>query len=237
MRELYAAPPGAAKPVLRNIEFVLNPGMLLLITGENGAGKSTLLRTLAGIWLPLGSGKVLLDGVDLRNWPEEERGRLIGYAPQNVQLVSGTIADNISRLSLDIDEEEIIAAARRIGVHEAIKRMGGINRQVGPAGIHLSAGEQRKVALARAAWGDPVIYILDEPTADLDQDSRKAFYMALLELKKRNRTIVLVDHNIPPRQLVDFHLALDGAGGARLMSLGKPPAKKMGSYNIIIPKA
>ena len=232
-KELFVAPPGHPKPVLRNINFNLAPGQLLLITGGNGAGKSTLARVLAGIWPPMGTGGVLLDGVDLRAWPEDVRGRHVGYVPQEVQLVTGTIAENISRLSPDIIEEDVIAAARRMGVHEAIKKMGGIGRQVGPGGRLLSAGEQRKVALARAAWGDPVVYILDEPAADLDQESRKALYQALRALKERKRTIVLIDHAMPPPDLPDFHLGLDGMGNGKL--IGRPDKAPSRGYSITVP--
>ena len=222
-RNLYAAPPGRSKPVLRNINFKLEPGQLLFVMGPNGAGKSTLARALVGLWPPLGTGKVLLDDVDLRGWPEDVRGRQIGYVPQNAQLVTGTIGDNISRLSRDASEEDILAAARRIGVHEAIKKMGGISRQVGPGGHLLSAGEQRKVALARAAWNDPPVYILDEPTADLDQESRTALFMALAALKKRGRSIVLIDHRPPPEALIDLVLRLSSNGEGRLE---EPPSRK-----------
>ena len=222
-RELFVAPPKVTRPLLRNINFRLEPGQLMLVSGGNGAGKSTLARALVGLWPPMGTGRVLLDNVDLRGWPEEARGQHVGYVPQNVQLVTGTIAENISRLSPQATEESIIAAAKRIGVHEAIKKMGGIGRQVGPGGHLLSAGERRKVALARAAWSDPAVYVLDEPTADLDREGRAALYGALARLKARGRSIVLIDHARPPRELVDFHLILDGSGGGRLEALSPAP--------------
>lgn len=238
-RGLFVAPPGQSKPVLRNINFIIKPGQLLLVTGVNGAGKSTLARALAGFWQPLGTGKVLLDDVDIRGWPEKMRGRLLGYMPQNVHLVNGTIAENICRLSPDATEDEILAAARRIGVHDAIKKMGGVARQVGPGGQWLSAGERRKVALARAAFDDPLVYILDEPTADLDQESRAHFYQALVRLKERGRAVVLIDHGMPPAELVDLHLRLDGDGGGKLI-LGEKPAENRsmrhpsGGYSITL---
>ena len=226
-RELFAAPPALTRPVVRNINFTLQPGQLLLVTGGNGHGKSTLARVLAGLWIPLGTGKVLLDDVDLRGWPEEARGRNIGYLPQEPQLMSGSIGENIARFSEAATEEEILAATRRIGVHEAIKRMGGINRQVGPGGHLLSAGERRKVALARAAFGDPVVYILDEPTADLDQQGRAALHDALAALKARGRSIVLVEHGTIPPELVDLHLHLDSEGNGRL----RPVAASSGAQS------
>lgn len=220
-RNLFVAPPGHSKPIIRNINFILQPGQLLFIIGPNGSGKSTLARALVGLWPALGTSKVLLDDVDLRGWPEEIRGLHIGYVPQNVQLITGTIADNICRLSQDATEEDIIAAAKRMGVHEAIKKMGGISRHVGPGGHFLSAGEQRKVALARAAWRDPAIYVLDEPTSDLDQESRTSLLKALLALKERGKTIVLIDHRPPPESMIDFVLKLGRNGEGKIEVLRK----------------
>ncbi len=218
VRGLYAAPPGRREPYLQNITFEVPAGSILLVMGANGSGKTMLARMLTGVWKPL-DGEILLDGAELRTWPREALGRIIGYVPQNVELLDGTIAENIARLDPNPDPEDVVRAARAAGVHEEIKRIGGYERQVGPMGAFLSAGQRQRVALARALYGDPVLVILDEPRNGLDQTGVGELVQALIRLKKRRCTVVLVEHDERFLKLADYVLVLqDGQiriGGPR----------------------
>jgi ABC-type protease/lipase transport system fused ATPase/permease subunit len=207
VRALYAAPPGQRDPFLKNIGFGVPAGSILLVIGANGSGKTMLARLLAGVWRPL-DGEILLDGADLRVWPRETLGRITGYVPQNVELLDGSIAENIARLDPEPDPEAVIRAAKAAGVHEEIKRMGGYDREVGPMGAFLSAGQRQRVALARALYGDPVLVILDEPRNGLDQAGVGELMRTLMRLKKDGRTVVLVEHDERFMKLADYVLLL-----------------------------
>ncbi len=218
VRRLFAAPPGQREPFLKNISFQIPAGSILLVLGANGSGKTMLARLLAGVWKPL-DGEILLDGAELDAWPRELLGRITGYVPQNVELMDGTIAENIARLDPEPDPEDVVRAARAAGVHEEIKHMGGYDREVGPMGAFLSAGQRQRVALARALYGDPVLVILDEPRNGLDQTGVGELVQALIRLKKRRCTVVLVEHDERFLKLADYVLVLqDGQiriGGPR----------------------
>src|SRR4029079_14110842 len=119
---IYVAAPGGTRPVLHGINFRLAAGSALGIIGPSGAGKSTLARALVGAW-PASSGIVRLDGAALDQWSEEERGRFIGYLPQDVELFDGSVADNIARFDPRAKAEAIVAAATIAGAHDLIVRL------------------------------------------------------------------------------------------------------------------
>ena len=135
---LSVAVPGAEAPQIRPFSWSASGGQLIAVTGGNGAGKTTLLQTLAGAWLP-GSGSMSLGGRNLHDWPGPDRGRHIGYVPQDVELLPATVGENIARLG-NAEPDAIIAAARSAGAHEAILALpDGYDTRVGPGGTHLSA--------------------------------------------------------------------------------------------------
>jgi PrtD family type I secretion system ABC transporter len=191
---IFAGPPGATKPVLRNLNFVIEPGDVLGVIGPSAAGKSTLARLMTGVWKPL-AGHVRIDGADLSSWSRREIGPQIGYMPQQVDLMSGTIRDNISRFKPDADPAGIIDAAKAAGCHELILRMPeGYDSQIGMSGAYLSAGQRQRVGLARALYGNPSFVVLDEPNSNLDAPGDEALQAAILGLKARGATTILIAH-------------------------------------------
>jgi len=193
LRAVTAHAPGREQPVLRNISFECDPGRLIAVLGPSGAGKSTLARLLVGAW-PQADGEVLLDGVPLDQWDRTVRGRQVGYLPQDVELLEGSIAENIARLG-KVDSTAVIEAARRAGLHESIMRYPrGYDSQVGQAGRLLSGGQRQRLGLARALYGKPRLLVLDEPDANLDEAGVAALKRALQELRSQGATVFVVTH-------------------------------------------
>jgi ATP-binding cassette subfamily C protein len=207
VENIVAAPPGSKEAVLRGVSFSLKPGELLGLVGPSAAGKSSLARILVGVW-PVAVGKVRLDGADLTHWNAEQLGQHIGYLPQDVELFSGTIAENISRFGQQ-DELKIIAAAQMAGVHEMIQGMpAGYNTEVGGGGYTLSGGQRQRIGLARALYNKPAFIVLDEPNASLDADGEAALLSAIQQLRQEGCTLVLITHKTNVLAIVDKILLL-----------------------------
>lgn len=196
VEHLVVAAPGKRDPILKGISFEVNPGQAIAIVGPSAAGKSTLARALVGVWTPL-SGSVRLDGAEVATWEREDLGPALGYLPQDIELFPGSIAENIARFGL-LDSTQVVEAARRAGVHELILHLPqGYETRIGtsdPASIVLSGGQRQRIALARALYGDPVLVVLDEPNANLDEAGDAALINALRDLKARKRTVFIVTH-------------------------------------------
>jgi PrtD family type I secretion system ABC transporter len=199
------------RPVLCNIGFDLEPGESLAIIGPSAAGKSSLARLLVGVRRPT-SGSVRLDGAEVALWPREDFGQHVGYLPQEVALLPGTVAENIARMK-DAAAEDVIEAARRAGVHEMVLRLPqGYDTPVAETGSILSGGQRQRIALARALFGDPRLIVLDEPNASLDAQGEAALASAMVELKTRGATLVVVTHRMSLVSHADKVLLLrDGA--------------------------
>ncbi len=215
IEKVVAIPPGASKPVLKGLSFSLEPGEALGVIGPTASGKSTLARLLVGVWSPR-SGAVRLDGAEIQNWNRADLGPYIGYLPQDIELFSGTVADNIARLSDSPDPEQVVLAARRAGVHEMILQLEqGYNTEIGDNGSILSGGQRQRVGLARALYGDPALVVLDEPNANLDAAGDQALTEAILDLKKRQATVVVMAHRPSAIVAVDKLLLIrDGVAEA-----------------------
>jgi ATP-binding cassette subfamily C protein len=192
--QVTVAPPGVAVPIVRDVRFKLAPGEALGIVGPSGAGKTSLVRTLIGIWPPA-HGVVRIDGAALGQWDREFLGAHIGFVSQAVDLFEGTVSENISRMAVEPDSEEVLRAARAAGAHEMILRLPqGYDTRIGEAGAALSAGQRQRVALARALYGDPFLVVLDEPHANLDADGEAALTQAIQDAKARGAIVILIAH-------------------------------------------
>jgi ATP-binding cassette, subfamily C, bacterial exporter for protease/lipase len=188
-----AAPPGSQSPVLRSVSFGIEAGDVLGIVGPSGSGKSTLARLLVGVW-PAMMGKVRLDGADIYQWNKAELGPHVGYLPQDIELFSGSIAENIARFG-EVDAEKVVAAAKRAGVHDMILHFPkGYDTLLGDGGAGLSGGQKQRIGLARAMYDDPALIVLDEPNSNLDDVGEGALLQAVQDFRKRGKTVVLITH-------------------------------------------
>lgn len=193
VENITAAPPGGKIPVIKGLTFSLAAGEVLGIIGPSGSGKSTLARLLVGVW-PAAAGKVRLDGADIYLWNKDELGPHIGYLPQDIELFAGTISENIARFG-EVHADKVILAAKRAGVHEMILNMpSGYDTPLGDGGTGLSGGQKQRLGLARAMYDDPSLLVLDEPNSNLDDMGEQALLAAIIDLRKRGKTIILITH-------------------------------------------
>jgi PrtD family type I secretion system ABC transporter len=202
-------PPGAERPALRAISLRVEPGAVLAVIGPSAAGKSTLARVVCGALRPR-DGIVRLDGAELDAWDPMQLGSAIGYLPQEVALFPGSIADNIARFGR-ADDSDIIAAARAACAHDMILRLpGGYATHVDEASGQLTGGQRQRVALARALFGDPPVLVLDEPNANLDAEGEAALIAAVIEARRRRRTVVMITHNLGLVRVADYVATMVG---------------------------
>ncbi|MCA8888548.1 MAG: ATP-binding cassette domain-containing protein, partial [Parvularculaceae bacterium] len=191
---VFLQPAMAKKPVVKSITLEARPGEALGIIGPSGAGKSTLARGMIGIERVV-AGEVRLDGADLTAWNREEVGRYIGYLPQESELFDGTVAQNIARFDASATDAEVVAAAKAAGALQLILALPeGFETQIGDRGQRLSVGQRQRIGLARALFRDPVLIVLDEPNANLDAEGDNALSSAVLALKQRGATVVIIAH-------------------------------------------
>lgn len=206
-----AVAPGSNAPILRGVQFALQPGQAVAVIGPSAAGKTTLARLLIGAW-PAAMGKVRLDGVDVFAWDKTELGPHVGYLPQGVELFDGTLAENIARFG-PIDRGRVEEAARLVGLHEFITALPqGYDSPVGRDGTRLSGGQRQRVGLARALYGNPVFVVLDEPNSSLDEEGDSALAAAIEALKRQGTAFVVITHRTAILGVADSILLLhDGA--------------------------
>jgi ABC-type protease/lipase transport system fused ATPase/permease subunit len=205
------ANPATRKTVLANVSLDLMPGESLGVIGPSASGKSTLVRLLVGAW-PCTGGNVRLDGADIYAWPRTELSKYVGYLPQDVELFSGTIRENIARMA-EGDPEAVVRAAKRAGAHEMILGLPkGYDTDIGQRGLRLSGGQAQRVGIARALYGEPRLVVLDEPNSNLDSIGEEALLTTLNVLKQDKVTVVIVAHRPSILSGVDKILALRGDG-------------------------
>lgn len=202
-------PPGGQTPTLRNASFNMAPGSVLGVVGPSAAGKSSLLRGLVGVW-PLADGNIRMDGFDLRQWDPKQLGRHVGYLPQDIELFSGTVAENIARFT-EYESADVIQAATLAGVHEMIQGLpNGYDTQIGEAAAQLSGGQRQRIALARAVFRQPALLVLDEPNASLDAAGEAALMEAIQHLKTAGAAIVFATHKPNLLAVADAIMVING---------------------------
>jgi PrtD family type I secretion system ABC transporter len=185
--------PGHPAPILRSVQFAVQAGEHLAIAGLAASGKTTLVRVVLGILRPA-QGAARLDGMDVSRWNREDLGRHLGYLPQDVELFSGTVAENIARFTA-CEDAEIIRAAQMAGCHKLILGLpSGYDTEIGEGGLLLSGGQRQQIGLARALFGRPRLVVLDEPNSNLDSQGDMALRRALQRLHDLRVTAIIVTH-------------------------------------------
>lgn len=204
----------AGQDLLRDITLEIRPGEILGILGASGSGKTTLLRCLVNT-CPWQQGDILVDGLSRAQLPAGLYAQAIGYLPQEVALLDGSIAGNIARFQTP-DPEAILQAAQAAGIHEAILRLPqGYDTPLNAESKVLSGGQRQLLGLARALYQQPAIIVLDEPNAHLDEHGEASLLAALLLLKNQGKTIVMVSHRQHSLRITDQLLVLE-QGAMRL---------------------
>lgn len=204
---VFVAPPGQNQAVVQGVRFSIEPGDLLGIVGPSASGKSTLAKCMIGVWHPL-AGMVRLDGADMHTWNRQELGPSLGYLPQDIELFEGSISQNIARFT-EFDPADVIAAAEAAGIHQMVLRMPkGYDTLVGPGGMGLSGGQMQRIGLARALFKDPSFIVLDEPNSNLDDAGEQALSAALLKMRERKATVVIVTHRVSALKMANKMLVM-----------------------------
>ena len=208
VENLTVASPANGRVLLSEVSFELQAGQALAIIGPSGGGKSTLIRALAGVW-PVLRGTVRYDDVDLAQWDPARLGEIIGYLPQEVALLAGTVRDNISRFDPNRDSDGIFKAATAANVHKMISQLpDGYDTEVGALGTALSAGQRQRIGLARALYQDPFVVLLDEPNASLDAAGERALNDTIKAIRARGGIAVVVAHRPSVLAAVDMVAAI-----------------------------
>jgi PrtD family type I secretion system ABC transporter len=194
LRDVSIAVPGHVAPVIQGVTLTLQAGEALGVIGSSASGKTTLARAVVGIWQPV-RGRIMLDGADLGQFDASRLGSAIGFMPQDVQLLDGTIGQNIARFGADATPDQIIAAAKAASFHQhALAFPNGYDTPIGPNGAHLSAGQRQRIGLARALFGNPFLVVLDEPNANLDAEGETAVARAVRGIRNRGGVAIIIAH-------------------------------------------
>lgn len=205
-------------PALRDIDLRIEAGSVVGIIGPSGSGKTTIANLLQGLYTP-SAGRVLIDQTDIAHISPAQLRSQFGVVPQDVQLFSGTVRENIAMGVADKDPARVVAVARFVGAHSFIQRLPqGYNTIVGERGVGLSAGQRQLICIARALIRNPRIIILDEATSALDPSTEEQLLRSL-KRNARGRTIIMVTHRVAPLAIADkVALVIDG----RVERLGAP---------------
>lgn len=203
---------GSRRPILAEVSFALEPGDALGVLGSSASGKSTLARLLVGAWSP-DAGDVRLDGATLNQWRTEDLSRHVGYLPQVIEMLPGSIRDNISRFDPNVTDEAIVEASRLVGIHEMILSLPeGYLSLIGASArhVHLSGGQMQRLALARAVCRMPKLVVLDEPNSNLDLSGEEALTGVIYSLREKGSVVVVMAHRPNAINAVNKLLVLEG---------------------------
>jgi ATP-binding cassette, subfamily C, bacterial len=196
------------RPILAGINFQCPSSRIVVVIGPTGAGKSTLLRLMAGLERPSG-GTIRLDDAALHNWDPDQLGQFVGYLPQDVELLGGTVAEAIAGFDEHARDEDIVAAALLAQAHEMILALpAGYQTEIGRDGNKLSGGQRQRIGLARAFFGNRKLILLDEPNANLDPEGEQALCSAIERAKARGATLIIVTHRPGLLTIADAALLL-----------------------------
>ena len=207
-REVNFTYPNQQNLALRGINLNVRAGEKIGIIGRSGSGKSSLAKLLVGLYQP-DSGSLLVDGVDIRQIDVSELRHNVGYVAQDIQLLAGTLRDNLISGARYVDDEMVLQASELAGVHEFARlHPQGYELQVGERGQNLSGGQRQNVALARALLLNPPILLLDEPTSAMDNTGEERLKQRLQSVIE-NKTVILVTHRASLLSLVDRLLVID----------------------------
>ncbi|MDH4567857.1 type I secretion system permease/ATPase [Pseudomonas sp. BN414] len=208
LRQINFTYPHQQTLALSEVNLVIRPGEKIGIIGRSGSGKSSLAKLIVGLY-QADSGSLLVDGTDIRQLDVSELRHNVGYVPQDIQLFSGTLRDNLMSGARYVEDELVLQAAELSGVHEfARMHPQGYELQVGERGQNLSGGQRQNVALARALLLDPPILLLDEPTSSMDNPGEERLKERLSAVIA-NKTLLLVTHRASMLSLVDRLLIID----------------------------
>src|SRR5258708_1149478 len=211
-----AGPPQHSNATLHHISFEALPGEGVGVVGPSAAGKSSLAPLIPAPWPP-SAGQVRLDGSNLAHWDPQELGSHLGYLPQDIELFSGTVAQNIARFQR-ADSDAIIDAARLCGCHEMIQALpDGYNTHIGEGGASLSGGQRQRIGLTRAFFGRPSFVVLDEPNASLDQSGEEALIDTIRRFRSFGCTIIVITHKVNVLAVAEKILVL---ANGRMQSFG-----------------
>ncbi|GKV69064.1 putative ABC transporter ATP-binding protein YfiB [Sporosarcina sp. NCCP-2716] len=198
--------PGHEEDVLKDVSFDIRPGQKIAVMGATGSGKSTMLNLIPRIFTAT-SGRILLDGKDIRDWPLEELRNAIGLVPQQSVLFTGTIRENLAWGDPEARADELEAAAEKAQIHSSILRFpANYDTRVGQKGVNLSGGQKQRLSIARALVRKPAVLLLDDSTSALDVKTENALWEAL---EDERSTMIVITQKIHTAQGADKILLMD----------------------------
>jgi len=187
---------GTRKEVFQNFSFTIPKGKLTAVIGESGSGKTTLASLLQKLYT-LNAGKITVNDLDVNNFSCDSLRSMVSIVPQQLSLFSGNIIDNIAIGDLQPDMERIVSIVQQLGLMSFVEKLpNGFTTQIGENGTSLSGGEKQRLAIARAMYKNPEIFIFDEATSSLDSDSEQYVKSVIQTLKNQGKTILLIAHRL-----------------------------------------